>query len=259
MRVRSRSGRLTFAVTLAGVLSVAALASAQRSRGFFGLGGYGDPPISNAKYDGQFTFVRLPSWAHGFQLGYYRADDNLMRIMDEITSVRPRVDKTNVIDISDDELMKYPVSFMTEAGYWNLDDKGAAAFGAYLKKGGFVIFDDFRDPPRGGGGWDQFATNMKRILPDSQIVELKPTDPIFHCFFDIDTFAIIPQAYDLAQPYIAGIYEDNNPKKRLMAIINYNTDVSQYWQFSADGDLPVDQSNEAFKLGVNYVIYGLTH
>ena len=72
-----------------------------------------DPPTTkNVPYDGQFTFVRLkykgspgncyyrgePSWAHGY--GYAEkgtADMNLMKIVSEISVMRPHLDATNVI------------------------------------------------------------------------------------------------------------------------------------------------------------------
>jgi len=44
-----------------------------------------------------------------------------------------------------------------------------------------------------------------------------------------------------------------------MAIVNYNNDISEYWEYSDRGFAPVTDTNEAYKLGVNYVIYGLTH
>ena len=55
-----------------------------------------------------------------------------------------------------------------------------------------------------------------------------------------------------------GIHEDNDPSKRLVAIINYNNDIGDYWEFSDQGYFPVDLSNTAYKLGVNYVVYGMT-
>ena len=64
---------------------------------------------------------------------------------------------------------------------------------------------------------------------------------------------------DRGQPILRGIFEDNNPSKRLLAIINFNTDVANFWEFSATGFRPIDESNQAYKLGVNYIIYGLTH
>ena len=129
---------------------------------------------------------------------------------------------------------------MTEAGFWTLNDREAAGFAAYLRKGGFVIFDDFRDDQfRGGGGWQQFESNMRRVIPDAQFVDLDPSHPIFHCFFEIDSFDIIPQDYHRARPILRGLYQDNDPKKRLMAIVNFNTDVSNFWEFSGTGFRPV--------------------
>jgi hypothetical protein len=88
---------------------------------------------------------------------------------------------------------------------------------------------------------------------------MSPDDPVFHVFFEINDLARFPQAYVGGDPIFRGIYEDNDPHKRLMAIINYNTDVSQFWEWSGRGLRPFDQTNEAYKLGVNYLIYGLTH
>jgi Domain of unknown function (DUF4159) len=238
------------------------------------------PPVKfdadpNAKYDGRFAFARLkytvgpngyyycglPSWAHGYAScrGGNRAETSLMRIMNEVSYLNAHVDDGVVLAVDDPELFKYPIAYMTEAGYWELTDVEAAAFRAYLQKGGFVIFDDFRGDFRGGGGWENFAANLQRVLPGVRFVEMEPTHPVFHSFFEIDTFDIIPQSYDAGRPVIRGVFEDNDPTKRLMAIINFNTDVSDFWEFSATGFRPIDESNQAYKLGVNYIIYGMTH
>jgi hypothetical protein len=262
---------------IAGMVALAASVSAQRGRfgGFQGFGRYfqSDPPVHNVPYDGRFTFARLkyqsgpggyyyhglPAWAHGFEGDVDRAGANLTRILGAISAVHPHIEQSNVFALDDPELTKFPVAYMTEAGFWELSDHEAAAFRAYLEKGGFVIFDDFRPPPRGGGGWEQFADNMRRVLPGADIVPLTPDQAIFHSFFDIETFDIIPQSYDGGRPEISGIFEHNDPTKRLMAVVNFNTDISDFWEYSDTGFAPIDQSNEAYKLGVNYIIYGLTH
>jgi len=69
----------------------------------------------------------------------------------------------------------------------------------------------------------------------------------------------VPQAYDEGRPSFRGVFEDNDPNKRLIAMINYNTDISEYWEFSDTGRQPISDSNEAFKIGVNEFIYGITH
>ena len=228
-----------------------------------------EPEIPHFKYDGRFALALLkyetgpggyyyrglPAWAHGWP----RAEENLMRILDAITTIHPHQDETVVVALDDAELDKYPVAYMAEAGYWTMNAREAAGLRNYLLKGGFVIFDDFRPPPRGGGGWDNFAANMARVIPNGRWEPLTPSDTPFHVFFDIDSFAIIPQSYDMGRPEIYGLYEDNDRDKRLMAVANYNTDISDFWEFSGTGMLPVEASNEAYEIGVNYVIYGLTH
>jgi len=188
-----------------------------------------------------------------------RSERNLMKILNEISELKPRVDEGEILALDDPELCKYPVAYMTEAGYWTLNDREAAAFRAYLLKGGFVIFDDFRDPPRGGGGWENFEANMRRILPEARIVDLDPTMQVYDSFFRVESFDIVPQSYDRGRPMFRGIFEDNDPKKRLMLIVNYSTDISDIWEFSATGFRPIDESNQAYKLGVNYIMYGITH
>ena len=129
-----------------------------------------------------------------------------------------------------------------------------------MAKGGFVIVDDFKMPgSMGGRGWDQFAENMQRVLPEARLVDMQVSDPIFHVFFDIDNLDIVPQAYNAGRPVFKGLYENNDPNRRLQMIVNYNTDISQFWEWSERGLRPIDQTNEAYKLGVNYLIYGLTH
>jgi uncharacterized protein DUF4159 len=222
-----------------------------------------------AVYDGRFAFARLtfvtgpggyyygglPAWAHG----YPRAERNLMRIVDELTLLRPHTEESRILALDDPDLCRYPIAYMTESGFWTLTNREAAAFRGYLLKGGFVIFDDFRDPFRGGGGWNNFESNMRRVLPEARFVDLDPSHPIFHSFFEIDSFDIIPQDYDRGRPILRGLFEDNDPRKRLLAMVNFNTDVSNFWEFSGAGLRPVDESNQAYKLGVNYLVYGLTH
>jgi hypothetical protein len=255
------------AVILVASMSLVSVSFAQR-------GGFGRravmPPIQIVPYDGRFTFARLtfttgpggyyygglPAWAHG----YPDAEHNLMKLVREISILRPHVEQTTVVALDDPNLFRYPVAYMAEPDFWTMNDKEAAALRAYILKGGFIIFDDFRDNFRDGfAGWANFAEQMKRVMPEGKFVDMDPRDPIFHSFFDIPSFDIVRQYYDRGKPVFRGMYEKNDPHKRLLMIINFNTDVSNYWEFSATGFRPVDESNQAYKLGVNYIMYALTH
>lgn len=222
------------------------------------------PEIRNIPYDGRFTFARikyetapggyyyggLPAWAHG----YPAAELNLMKIVNEVSRVRPHLEASNVLALDDPALFKYPVAYMTEAGFWTMTDKEAAGLRAYLLKGGFVIFDDFR----GDYGWQAFSDTMRRVLPGEHLQELPLTHPIFHSFFEIGTLEF-HQAYDVGKPGFFGMFDRDDPARPLQMVVNFNNDVSEYWEFSDTGFAPIDLSNEAYKLGVNYVVYAMTH
>ena len=265
------------AALIAAVLLIAAGAAlAQRRLEDFGFGGFRgrEPAIKNIPYDGQFTFVRIkydtapggywaggrPSWVHGYPV----AEENLMRIMTDVSFLSPHLDEFNVLTLDDPELFRYPVAYLIEAGWWTLTDAETAALRAYIQKGGFVIVDDFKTLGWRGndtGGWEPFAANMNRVLPGVRFFDMETSHPIFHSFFEITTEKLddFPQAYNAGRPVFRGVYEDNDPAKRLVMIVNYNTDISQFWEWSGRGLRPVDDTNEAYKLGVNYLIYGLTH
>ena len=107
------------------------------------------------------------------------------------------------------------------------------------------------------GDWLNTVTQMQRVIPGVQFVKLDPSHPIFHSFYDI-SLDIIQRTYRGIPAYY-GIFENNDPKKRLLAILNYNNDIGEYWEFSDEGFDPIAITNEAYKLGVNYLIYALTH
>ena len=261
--------RLAVAATASLLVVGAVTALAQGGFGGGRLGRY-VPIKPNATYDGRFTFVRLRygpetrfagqqiPWSHDYPLG----EQHFMKILNELTYLDAHTDETDILSLDAPELFKYPLAYMAEPGYWDISEEEAANFRAYLEKGGFVIFDDFA-PRRGfrerGGGWGSFEYAFRRALPNAKFVDLDVSHPIFHAFFEIPSFDIVPQAYDEGRPFFRGVFEDNDPNKRLIAMINYNTDVSEYWEFSDTGLKPVDESNEAYKIGVNYIIYGMTH
>jgi hypothetical protein len=267
-----------FSVGASGCAAIAMLlaASVIAQRGFRDFGGPPRGPLRvrpNIPYDGRFTFVRVnyetapggywyggwPAWAHGYPL----AEQNLMKIMNEVSFLGAHAEEINTISFDDPELCKYPVAYVIEVSWWQMSDREASALRDYLKKGGFVIVDDFKvrgfGGGIGGGGWDVFEANMRRVLPDVRFFEMHASHPIFHSFFEIDDLDIVPQAYIAGRPVFRGVYEDNDPTKRLQMIINFNTDISQFWEWSGTGLRPIDDTNEAYKLGVNYLIYGLTH
>ena len=223
----------------------------------------------NAPYDGQYHFARVrfsprgqggfgrrrggrggAMWAHD----YPRADYNFLAILRETTFVRTHRTASNVVAFDDPELFRHPVSYIVEVGSWNPTDEEAQALGTYLLKGGFLVVDDFRGPYE----LDNLAFHLKRALPDHTLLPVPESDGIFDSFFRVTPSEVVPP-YGGYPPLWYGIYEDNDPGQRLMVMINANNDMAEYWEFSDYGYYPIDLANEAYKLGVNYVVYALTH
>ncbi len=265
--------------TVAAVAGVAGSAPDQFQRGGGRFQQEG-PPVEyqgNTPYDGRFVFIRLryttgggfgrrgggPQWSHD----YPRGEVHFTKILKEITYANPRLDGSNILSLDDPELFNYPIAYMAEPGFWSMTDKETASFRSYLKKGGFVIFDDFRESEYGIGDvghWTNLQDQMRLVLPEARWIEIdKGSEPVWHSFFEIPN----PMALEAAPTYSGrnlhpryfAIFEDNDPSKRMIAIANVDGDISEYWEFSDTGYAPVDLNNEAYKYGINYVIYGLTH
>jgi hypothetical protein len=200
-----------------------------------------DPPVNgNVEYDGRLVFVRLrynpgapnywrargsngePPWMHD----YPTSDTHMMKILKELTLADPRTDASNVMMLDDPKLCDYPIAYMS---------------------------DDFRDQH-----WYTMEEQMKRVVPDLRWIQVGADSQIFHSFFEIDSLDLLT-SYGPHKPEYWALFENNDPRKRVMALANFNNDIGEYWEFSDQGLFPVDISNEAYKFGVNYFIYGLIH
>lgn len=233
------------------------LAGAQRRSPWIDAGA-----TDNPEYTGQFVFARIrygsgwggrwfgsAAWSHD----YPRADRHLPRILDELTTIDVNVMGSGVFDLDDPAIFLHPVIYLSEPGFWTLTDSEAKNLRAYLLKGGFIIFDDFEAEQ-----WHNFEAQLRRALPEYRPVEIDATHPIFHAFFDLERLDF-PHPLVRVTPRYYGLFEDNDPSKRMLGIVNYNNDVAEYWEWSDTGLFPVDFTNEAYKLGVNYIVYAMTH
>jgi hypothetical protein len=235
----------------------------------------------NSEYSSEFTFVRIrfdvglgqfgrgePPWAHD----YPRAERNFAKILDETTLISPYLEGGNIYTTDDPEMFRYPIAYMSEPGFWSPSQSEAEGLRTWLLKGGFLIFDDFGGPR----DWYQLEESMRRVLPNHTIHPLELDHEIFDSFFRIESLEFeqgSPQVGGRGGggrrggggpgyrgvPEYYGITENNEPNGRLLAVINYNNDIGDYWEWSDAGFLPIELTNEAYKLGVNYIVYAMTH
>ena len=233
------------------------LAAAQRG-GFFGFGSR-VRRYPNVAYDGRFTFVRAEyAQYRGWAADYPTMEHNLNTILREITHVQPHSAGTNVHTFDDPELFRYPLAYLSEPGYWFPDEQEVLGLREYLQKGGFLIADDFHFPNE----WAVFENAIRQVLPAARIDRLELSHPIFNSFFAIKSLKV-PYPGRLGERGLMGeffgIHEDNDPTRRLQVVINYNIDLGDYVEWSAQDLYNRQSTNEAYKFIINYIIYGMTH
>ncbi len=222
-------------------------------------------------YEGRWTFARIhtndgrgdlrafgrrgfgdPGWRHD----YPNAERNFSKILNELTYIRATESDYggNILTWDDPRLFQFPIAYVSEPGQWRITDDEAEAIRLYLGKGGFVIFDDFR-------GWDMgnLAEQMRYVFPDLTFMPVDGTEEIFDSFFRIEPMTIVLPSYRGERPEWWALYVGNDRAGRMLAIAGNNSDLGEFWEYSDVGFFPIDLSNEAYKVGVNYVVYAMTH
>ena len=218
------------------------------------------PPPTAVEPDSTFAFTRVRYGTRigsncGWEHDYPTADRNFSAILDYITNMRVHLDGSNILDLDDPRIFENPVIYMSEPGYWTTDDAEAASLRAYLLKGGFIIFDDFD----GDADWQNLVQQMKRALPDHHFIRLDVTHSIFQSFYGLKTLNIPHPMLQGIEPVFLGMFENNDPSGRMMAIANWNNDIGDYWEWSAEGLYGDAPTTDAYRLGVNYMVYEMTH
>jgi hypothetical protein len=229
--------------------------------------GGGEMQFPYQPYDGRFIFARIfyeagrgrgfgrfrgndPGWYHD----YPYAEQNLTTILRELSYLWPYTEGGNILALDDERLFQFPIAYMSEPGDWNVSQSEAESLRSYLLKGGFIIFDDF-----GGRDMYNLAEQMAQVFPDLQWIPLDSTDALFDSFFQIDPGNLQLPSYRGVHPEFYGLFEDNDKTKQMYAVAANNSDFGEFWEAQERGFYIVDLQNEAYKVGVNYIIYAYTH
>jgi hypothetical protein len=217
------------------------------------------PSPGGVEYDGQLTIVRLyyanyPGWSYD----YPDMEQNFTLILKDISLLPARKEGSRILRMDDPDLLKFPIAYLSEPGYWYPTDSEAEGLRTYLAKGGFLIVDDFHFERE----WAVFAAAMRKVLPAARIDQLDRAHPVFNSFFSIKSLEV-PYPGRLGEQGLMGeflgIHEDNTPRRRLMVSINYNIDIGDYVEWSGENLYNPLATNEAYKFMINYIVYGMTH
>jgi Domain of unknown function (DUF4159) len=252
-------------------------------------GGYGRTPPRFATpntFRGGFNFCRAMFRSdhrekQGWSTDYPGADLNFSIRLAELTKTNVTMTGTGeerepdavVVRLTDDALFQCPFLFMQDAGTARFTDAEVARLQEYLLKGGFLLVADYH----GSYGRQQFDDEIGRALPHSRypIVELTPPSdhPMWRTMFPV---AQLPQMASIstwrrsggseiierwnedgAPPTARGIADEQG---RLMVVMVHNTDLPDPWEREGeDKDYFFRFSPEAYAVGINILLYAITH
>ncbi|HXX45142.1 MAG TPA: DUF4159 domain-containing protein [Candidatus Acidoferrales bacterium] len=227
------------------------------------------PPDPREK--AEWTFARL-EYNLGYQYGRFgfrrwaadwpKADRQFIRGVRRLTRIEARSTET-IVDLDSDDLYNWPWIYVEDAGGWRISEKQAARLREYLLRGGFLMADD----SHGDYEWEVLVGGLRQVFPDRRIEDLPNNDEIFKVAYDLNDRVQIPGTCyiwgyrwevtpDSATPEWRGIRDD---KGRLMVAICHNSDVGDAWEWADSPDYPEHEASVAYRIGVNYIIYGMTH
>jgi len=220
-----------------------------------------------------FTFVRIKYRSYGrywdmWRIDYPESDLNFSFRLQEMTSLK--VNPNSIyLELTDPELFQHPFVYLIEPGELRFSQSEVKALRKYLLGGGFMMVDDFW----GEREWFNFYREIKRVFPDREPEELPLSHPIFNCVFPLDEKPQIPnvglgmqsryhgitwERPDAKEVHYKGVRDDRD---RLMMVICHNTDLGDGWEWEGYNEYYFREFSEkkAYPLGINIVVYALTH
>jgi len=207
---------------------------------------------------------RDADWHTGYSLwsqDFPRADRHFALAVRRLTRLHVR-SVEQIVNLDEGDAYDWPWLYAVQVGEWGLTDQQGQALREYLLRGGFFMADDFH----GDAEWREFETRIHKALPEFPIRDIPDDDPIFHSVYDLNQRYQIPGEAHLRDghkngvsgigAHWRGIYDQNG---RMMVAISYNSDVGDAWEWADEPYYPEKFSDLAIRLGVNYIIYAMTH
>jgi hypothetical protein len=205
---------------------------------------------------------RFEYWGEPWAIDAPAAEQNLSRRIRTVTAIE--VGDPLVLTLEDERLWEYPWIYIVEPGNLALQEPEVPILREFLLRGGTLVFDDFHGPYE----WENLAREMKKVFPDREIVDVPTSHPIFTCFYRIEKYPQIPGLGSFFAgrtwekggfvAHLRAILDDHD---RPMVLINWNTDMGDGWEWSNAEEYPgyIKYTAEAYRMGINLVVYSLTH
>jgi hypothetical protein len=225
---------------------------------------YTDLPEHHRRFGFSSRSARGDGW---WNVDWPDADDHFslgVRRLTRVDTGEPRH-----MRLTDDRLFDHPWVYATQTGWWDLSKAEVERLREYLLRGGFLVVDDFW----GEEQWQTFRQTMDRVLPDHPITDIAESDSVMHVLYTIQEKDLtwIPGTRHLrwgaggrvvvqqppgTQPAWRAIHDDHD---HMVVAVNFNTDVGDAWEYADSPEYPEAMTALAYRYGLNYLTYAMTH
>jgi hypothetical protein len=202
---------------------------------------------------GQFVFPRLQFSVYDESVDIWNVgpigDVNLRRKLAELTNINVS-QEPRVVRLGDlDDMCRNPFVFMTSEGYFKLQKDEEDHLHEFLERGGFIHADDcvFRGQDR---FFQTYRTLINKLYPDNPMRKIPYDHEIFHCYFDFPNGA--PHCQGVPNG-AWGLFEPGTG--RIMTLVTPG-DLHCGWMCRF---FTPEMNESALKMGINIIIYFLTH
>ena len=153
-----------------------------------------------------------------------------------------------VVTPTDDELFNHPMLFMSGHGNVKFTPAEVERLRRYLDAGGFLWCDD------DFGIADSFRREMKRVLPENELVELPWSHPIFRSPYAFPRGLPKIHEHDGGAPKAFGAFRDG----RLCVLFTFDTDLGDGLEDAGIHSDPPEKRTQALQMAVNIALFALT-
>ncbi len=153
------------------------------------------------------------------------------------------------LPLDDERLFEYAFIFINGHVPIVINDREKEFLRRFIQNGGFVfINDDY--------GIDESVRKIiAEVFPGMPLKEIPFTHPIYHCFYQFPQGIPKIHEHDGGRPQALGLFQGD----RLVLFYAFNTDIADGWDPPSVHNDPDAIRESAIRMGINIVVYALSH
>ena len=187
-------------------------------------------------------------WSHN----YPYSEIHLNEFVENATRIDVEPESYQLLDLGSDEIFDHPFTYISEPGEMDLSPEEAHNLREYIRRGGFLLIDDFD----GALQLSNFQAQMRMVFPERGFSAMTIEEPIFDLVFQLEDLLATADYNPGREPVFMSLVNDAGD---VASVACFNNDLANFWDRIDRGSYPLRPSADAFRMGINFIVYAMTH